>query len=207
MAFLCHACNGQGHLFWQCPDEAALRAFVGQGQGLWGRGYCAAQHLTFLEEASGEPQANKTILLSVLGLDSVPPRRARFQPGLAPAAEPPAPAPAAEPPAPAPAAEPPAPAAQAPVWTYSDLFHWVARQMRKGRADWMRSQFAQPRRSKDGLPIPCELVLQLVGALESVEMLEGMARSEERQHTETCCEEHHGAAIWEAAKEAWRKTA
>jgi hypothetical protein len=209
MACSCHACGVQGHWFWQCTDEAALRSFVGE-PGQWARGFCAAQHLTWVEESSGTPQANKTIILSVLGLDNVPARRARFSGHAPPAptdAEPPALAPAAEPPAPVPAAEPPAPAAQAPVWSYSDLFLWVARQVRKGKADFLRSRFAQPRRSASGQSIPCELVCQFVAALESCQMLEGIACSEERGHTELACAEQHGAPVWEAAKKHWEKTA
>jgi hypothetical protein len=151
--------------------------------GQWARGYCAAQHLTWVEESSGTPQANLRVILSVLGLDNIPARRARFR-GQAPPA-----APAAMPPAPAaPAAEPPAPAAEAPAWSYADLYHSLARLVRKGKADQLRSHFDRPRLSASGQTIPSEHVCQFTAALESIQMLETIACSEEKGHTERVCD-------------------
>ena len=67
--------------------------------------------------------------------------------------------------------------------------------------------FARPSRSVSGQPIPCEWVCQLTAALQSCQMLEGIAGKEERGQTELACAEHHGAPVWEAAKKLWEETA
>ena len=209
----CDACGAAGrdlHWFWQCPDSVSLQEFV-RSPGNFARSYCAAQHLTFLHQTTGEEQPNLALILSELGYDSVPARRARaLAAPAAPAAEPlaaPAAPPAAEPRA-APAAPAAEPAARVPLWRPEDFDKWLVKQVRLGKADNVLSCFGQgPRQTSSGQPINCEWALKLVPALQSCQLLQAITCADEKGLTEAAFQDDYGCTLWLHAKTLWNDTA